>query len=109
MPMVCRSRGWRRRQERWQYHYDLEQEEGPLGVYGRAAEPRQPVFEEPIFAGILFGSHRVSGGDERGGHYRKAGALEKSGGRILPMTRSRSLGSARLCYRLCLDGALVWR
>jgi hypothetical protein len=72
-------------------------------VYGRAAGPRQPVFEEPILAGILFGSHRVSGGDERGGHYHRAGAPEKSGGRILPMTRSRSLGSARLCYRLCLD------
>jgi len=34
--MVCRSGGWRRRQERWQYHYDLEQEEGPPGLWPRS-------------------------------------------------------------------------
>jgi hypothetical protein len=76
---------------------------GLLGFMAAQRGPDSPPSRTPSSQEILFGSHRVSGGDERGGHYHRAGAPEKSGGRILPMTRSRSLGSARLCYRLCLD------
>jgi hypothetical protein len=76
---------------------------GSLGLMAAQRGPDSPSSRNPSSQEILFGSHRVSGGDERGGHYHRAGAPEKSGGGILPMTRSRSLGSARLCYRLCLD------
>lgn len=76
---------------------------GPLGFMAAQRGPDSPSSRNPSSQEILFGSPRVSGGDERGGHYHRAGSPEKSGGRVLPMTRSRSLGSARLCYRLCLD------